>query len=356
VIKEDSVNKCLEINQNYNKSKNTFLTVGSDKTIKFWEGGFSTNQDTIDKILFCLKIKYSNKIYKKKSILKQILLNIKNEIKLEKFKQLNSFRSSYVVCNVIQIKWAKDDHTFVTSGKDINIHVWDFKTGKIIQTLMGHETLMIRALAQLFWKENMTTIISGGDDSLIKIWDIESGQNIHTINYHFSFIRTVLSFTNKNNFFIGSCSDDRKIKFYDVENKKEAKSFSFHNEAVNDMLNINWIKDKVTFASCDDNSCVIIWNFENGKVLHNLYLNNGMALCLKQIYLENEMTIIACGLYGSAVKLIDVEKGKCIFSYSSFSLPVKNILQIGDGNINNNNRCSIIVTAVDLLKINLLKF
>lgn len=332
--------------------------MGSDKTIKIWEGGFTINNDTFYNILFCMKIKYPNKIYKKKSILKHILEIISNQPKLEKFVQSKCYPSSFVISNIIQLKWKKDDHTFVISGKDMNIHVWDMKSGEIIKILKGHQTQMIRALAQLFWKENMTTIISGGDDYLLKIWDIESKQSIPflTINYHCGFIRTVLNYEYKDNILISSCSDDRTIKFYDIDIKKEIKHLSFHNESVNDVLNIKWSKDTTTFASCDDNSILLIWNFENEKILHNLNLNNGMALCLEQLYFAKNSTIVACGLYGSAVKLIDVHLGKCIFSYSSFSLPVKNILQIGEEIDHKYFKCCLFVTAVDFLKIKLLKF
>ncbi len=86
--------------------------------------------------------------------------------------------------------------------------MWEFKTGKCLQTLEGHEN-WVYSVAFSFDEKS---IISGSEDKTVKVWESKTGKCLQTLEGHEDSVYSVaFSFDGKS---IISGSGDETVKVW----------------------------------------------------------------------------------------------------------------------------------------------
>ncbi|HWN69745.1 MAG TPA: PQQ-binding-like beta-propeller repeat protein, partial [Haliangium sp.] len=81
---------------------------------------------------------------------------------------------------VFRASWARDGARIVTSGDDGTARLWDARTGKLLQTLTGHEKPVTAAEIDPSGRQVMTTSL----DQTVRLWDTASGALLRTLAQH----------------------------------------------------------------------------------------------------------------------------------------------------------------------------
>ncbi|MCM1984579.1 protein kinase domain-containing protein [Lyngbya confervoides] len=75
------------------------------------------------------------------------------------------------------ITFSEDGQLLATGGGDHLIKLWNLRQGRLVKTFRGHRD----DITSLDFSSNGQTLVSGGQDHLIKVWDIPSGQEVKTL-------------------------------------------------------------------------------------------------------------------------------------------------------------------------------
>ena len=67
---------------------------------------------------------------------------------------------------------SSDNKTIISASADKTIKIWDRKSGKVLNTFMGHNG----SVNSLAFSSNERMIVSGSNDKTIKIWNKENGK------------------------------------------------------------------------------------------------------------------------------------------------------------------------------------
>jgi len=117
----------------------------------------------------------------------------------------------------------------VISGDNSNIYsigVWDFETGKHIQSLKGH-TKFIRGVAVTHGGRKL---VSSSSDKTLKLWDLESGQCLATFEGHTRAVFGVAVTPDGKRVVSGSV--DNTLKLWDLESGQCLATFEDHTDWV----------------------------------------------------------------------------------------------------------------------------
>ena len=148
-------------------------------------------------------------------------LNILNEVEIHK-------------SPIKDISFSFDDSSFCTASDDATIKIVDLITGKVINTLKGHNWDVRKAK---FHKE-LSLIISGGKDNLIKLWDPRTSEALHTFHYHKNTILSAEYF--KDDYFV-SGGKDQVIKMLDLKNMRDIFTYKGTSDITALTTNDNYI-------------------------------------------------------------------------------------------------------------------
>ena len=157
------------------------------------------------------------------------------------------------------------DGTFLVSGSDETVILWDIQTGGIIKTFHGHNGWSVSI------SPDCTTIAAGSKDHKIWLWDAQSGECCWVINGHNDGVCSV-SFSPTNSKLLISASDDGTIRQWDIDGHQ---------------IGFTCKGNRVVFSS--DGTCFIswkwgggvatVWDFNSGGVVAELQLPGGPECC-----------------------------------------------------------------------------
>jgi WD40 repeat protein len=71
---------------------------------------------------------------------------------------------------VTSVKWSPDGTMLASSSGDRTVNVWDARTGKLKQSLIGH----LDDVSSVAFSADGQWVMSGSSDKTIRLWDIHA--------------------------------------------------------------------------------------------------------------------------------------------------------------------------------------
>lgn len=210
------------------------------------------------------------------------------------YKELSDF--------ILSISISHDDMIFITGSMDSNIRIWDLKSGKLLQTLIGHKN----GIYKINISEDRKRIVSISYDYMIKVWDLKSGKTIYTFRDY----RIKSPIFSKNGREIIYCFNDT-INIWDIKSKKIVKTSTIYS-GLNSLL-LSDDKEKIISSSKDGK--LQIWSSTDIKLLY--VLNNNTSIDknvfnkINLVLATNQMTIVT-GSESGEIRIWDLNNLKSV--------------------------------------------
>ena len=195
---------------------------------------------------------------------------------------------------------------------DKTISIWNIKVLLNIKKIKVLE----KVLALLEFKQDM---LLSSHENTICLWDINSDKDecIYKFNGHDSWVNCLVKYDDK---IFASASNDHKIIIWDYEQRKIIKKFKLHKDSILALIKLN--DGNLCSGGADFAIKILDWKKE--KLINNLKGHTNMVKCLCQM--DNETL-----LSGSDDKTIKVWKNyECIFTIEGHSDIVKVLLKLND--------------------------
>ncbi|GFF78041.1 vegetative incompatibility protein HET-E-1 [Aspergillus lentulus] len=179
---------------------------------------------------------------------------------------------------------------------DGTIEIWDTATGDCMQTLQGHDRMVI----SVAFSRNGNLLASGSSNHIIKIWDTASGDCVQIFQDHTGPV-TSLSFSATSEQ-LASGSSDETIKIWNVAAGKCVQT-----------VEVNYAVHSVAFSNTDarlaaglDGGSTIIWDTAKCKHMHKLGHNRAPV---ESVAFSADDKRLASGEWNGRIKIWDTATG-----------------------------------------------
>ena len=146
-----------------------------------------------------------------------------------------------------------DETRFATGSEDGCIHIWDFSSGQILQTLPTTKTTVNPARQLLI--SSSGHLVSGCEDGTVSLWDLEEERVVHVLGGATSPISVLCQ--QERHLIAGTQSGE--LLLWDLETWKQVGSFDGHSSAI---TGIGFLDRKTVISSSKDNT-LRVWNFSS---------------------------------------------------------------------------------------------
>jgi HEAT repeat protein len=196
-------------------------------------------------------------------------------------------------------KFSPDGKTIATTSEEGLARLWDVATGKLLQTLEGHNGI-VRHCA--FTRDGKQLLTSGFDNT-IRVWDAASGEPVKTLTddgavYYVSLLgddRTVIS-----------ASADSRLRFWNLTQGKLEGYLMGHTATVWTAA-ATTVNGLSTIISGSTDRTAKIWDYQSGEIRQTL---SGHALGVTAVAIASNAKIAASGAGDGEVILWDVATGE----------------------------------------------
>ena len=220
---------------------------------------------------------------------------------------------------VVAIVVTPDRKKIITGASNGSIKVWDFDSGKELNTLHGH-TKLAYALAL---SPNGAILVSGSFDSTIKIWDMETMEEKKTLRGHGDCVDGVLITPDSRH--IVSCSNDFTVRVWELGRGTLMHTLTGHNGHVR---GIAMTSDGVHVISGSQDGTVKLWNLET-LTLEKSFL--GHSGTVYTVCFSPDGRYALSGSEDNVVKIWDVSSGREIRSLIGHTSEIYCVTMTPDG-------------------------
>ena len=164
----------------------------------------------------------------------------------------------------VSIVAVSPDGKLIASGDaDSVICIWDGDTGRHIQTVKGHEGLIL----SMFFSANGQRLVStSSGDGEVRVWDVKTNRQTHLFSGHDSWVRGA-SFS-PDGLMIASASDDRSIRLWRLTDTNQDESSDITPVTNSRKLEghkghvhcVAFSPDGRTLASGGNNNSLLLWD------------------------------------------------------------------------------------------------
>ncbi|RKZ48455.1 MAG: hypothetical protein DRR00_19485 [Candidatus Parabeggiatoa sp. nov. 3] len=222
---------------------------------------------------------------------------------------------------VLSIAFSFNGLFLVSGSADNTIKLWEVSTGQVLQTLTETNSWV----GTLALNPNGQILAAEGANNTVKLWALDSGKIVHTLTGHQNIINSV-SFS-PDGTRLASGSADNTIKLWEVNTGKLLQTLIGHQK---DVLSVAFSPDGKTLASGSADTRIKIWDIESGKTLHTLKQHNNWVLSV--IFSPNGRYITSSS-YDQTIRFWDREKGKMLQTLRGHENHVNSIAFSPDGRL-----------------------
>ncbi|MDM8559560.1 hypothetical protein [Candidatus Parabeggiatoa sp. HSG14] len=145
-------------------------------------------------------------------------------------------------------------------GKDNNISLWETKTGKLLNTLIGHQ----EEISSLAFSSDDKWLASGSYDDTAYLWKMKTGEISHILTGHTNDVESV-TFSPDNKLL--TTSSDKNILLWNTETGEQVQVLDGHKDIV---FGVRFIDGGRSLASVSDDITLRIWNTQSGETMRLL--------------------------------------------------------------------------------------
>jgi WD40 repeat protein/tRNA A-37 threonylcarbamoyl transferase component Bud32 len=171
---------------------------------------------------------------------------------------------------VFAVVISPDGKTFVSASGDRTLRKWSMDTNELLHTFGGSEKGAQKdghqkdvAIAAI--SPDGRTLVSGGRDNVVKVWDYQSGRLIHTLVGHTDWIRTVA--VSPDNQLIASAGVDHDIRIWDRSSGDLIRTIKGHSSEIEGLV---ITPDGRTLISGSEDETIKLWNLQSGQLIRTI--------------------------------------------------------------------------------------
>jgi len=162
---------------------------------------------------------------------------------------------------VFSVAFSPDGKVLATASFDNTIKLWDFATGKELQTLKGH-TSSVYGVA---FSPDGTLLASGSQDKTIRLWNPKDGKLIKELKGHGDIVNAV-AFSNDGKT-LASAGSDKTVRLWNPADGKEIKNLGSHKESV---YTLAFSPDNSLLASGSKDTTIKLWDLKAMKEVRTM--------------------------------------------------------------------------------------
>jgi WD40 repeat protein len=174
------------------------------------------------------------------------------------------------------VGFSPDGQQLASGSFDNTIKIWDVTTGKVLNTLKGHDSWVYG----VGFSPDGQQLASGSFDKTIKIWDVTTGKVLNTLKGHDSSVYSVGFSPDGQQ--LASGSFDKTIKIWDVTTGKVLNTLKGHDSSV---YSVGFSPDGQQLASGSHDKTIILWDLDldnlvtsGCNLLNNYLIGNPQVL------------------------------------------------------------------------------
>jgi len=170
--------------------------------------------------------------------------------------------------SITQLKYNREGDLLFTSSKANFPCLWNADSGERIGTYRGHTG----AVWSVDVNQESSILISGSADTMVKLWDVETGKELVNYNHRVPVRSVAFSYGGKSFLAVTDQVMGRPptIFVYGNDGKREPqKEFVGPNPNAK-ILQAAWGPLNKTIIACSDDSTVLVYDVDTGKILHTI--------------------------------------------------------------------------------------
>jgi len=176
--------------------------------------------------------------------------------------------------------YLRDKSTFLSGSGDKTIKMWEISSGKLMFIFQGHEN----SIKCLFFLNGLYCFSSGGSDALIKIWDLTQNQCKQTLLGNEGPIHCFEYLPSKQWLFSGG--HEKKIKIWELFEDGFIKTLDGHNDGVFCLKLLNFEKNIISGGG---DFLIKIWDFMKEECV--LILKGHQEIVSSVIVIKNDILV-----------------------------------------------------------------
>ncbi len=213
---------------------------------------------------------------------------------------------------VLTMEFSKDGKTVLTGSADNTAKLWEVATGRILMTFKGHREVIFTVA----FSEDNTKIATGSWDGTAKIWDVETGKLLETLVFEQA-SPYQLEFMN-NDIYLLIAGLDKTLKLWEIDSKSEVRNFIGHTDVIHS-FDIHPGKKSLVSTSWDGK--IKLWDLATG--LQTLRWSDHRGPTYDAIF-SHEGTMLATTGADRVIKLRD-PAGKVLKTFEGHTAPVTDL-------------------------------
>jgi WD40 repeat protein len=221
---------------------------------------------------------------------------------------------------------SSDGKQFATGHQgDLTIRVGDIKSGKVTQTLVGHQG-GVHAVA---FSPKADRLVSGSLDGTLRLWDLTTGKELRQFAGVTDQIRSVDYSVDGKQILSGHFGPKSEflVRLWDAYAGKEIRKLKGHEK---DVTAVFFHPDGKTAVSTGMDGAAIVWKLENGEVIRRMTHTGGIYGAALS---PDGKRLLTAGYGDKAVRLWLLETGALVKSFPDHGAAALGVAFSKDGNL-----------------------